>query len=136
MRLVLVRNAYLPSGTLGSIVLPDGRKLFTVERAWLGNRRNESCIPPGVYQCKPFSGEKFKDVFEVCDVPERSYILFHAANYPSQLQGCIAPGLQQVTQRVDEPAVMNSRAAMDVLREAVPDDGFELEVLTFQPEYP
>ena len=67
---------------------------YTLERPWLDNAPNVSCIPDGVYECKPFSGVKFKDVVEVTEVPGRSYILFHAANLPNEIQGCIAPGLK------------------------------------------
>jgi hypothetical protein len=132
----LVRFAYMPTATLGRLYLPNGEILITVERHWEGNKPNVSCIPEGIYQCKPFSGAKYKDVFQVMDVPNRSYILFHAANYPEQLEGCIAPGLALIPYQSSKQGVQNSRAAIERLRAAVPKEGFELEITHFVPEYP
>ena len=103
MKIRLERFAYLPNGTLGRLFLPDGTVLYTVERPWLDNKVGESCIPEGEYFCEPFDGNKFKGVFQITDVPNRSYILFHAANYPSQLQGCVAPGLTLMPSHSKEP---------------------------------
>lgn len=136
MILKLERFAYLPKGTLGQLYLPDGRVLYTVEREWDGNKPNVSCVPEGVYLVEKFNGAKFKNVFQIMDVPGRTFILFHAANYPSELEGCIAPGLSMVDYYSVQPGVQSSRDAMDVLREVLPESGCELHITHFVPEYP
>ena len=78
--------------TLGTLTLPNGWECSTIERPWLNNKVNESSIPAGTYQVAPFSGDKYKDVYQILDVPKRTYILFHVANWSHQLQGCIAVG--------------------------------------------
>lgn len=36
--------------------------------------------------------KSFRGIIEIQGVPDRKYILFHPANKPSELKGCIAPG--------------------------------------------
>ncbi|WP_432474796.1 DUF5675 family protein [Amphritea sp. HPY] len=136
VRLLLERFAYMPSGVLGRLYMPFDKEpfLFTVERPWLGNAPNKSCIPEGVYSVEHYSSAKYPDHFEVKGVLERSYILFHSANYPSELQGCIAPGLALMPNKL---GVQNSSVAMDLLREAVKGaEQIELQITHFTPEYP
>ena len=88
----LERFAYTPFGTFGRLFLPES-SLWTVERWWCDNRPFESCIPEGDYRVRPRRSARFGEVMEVCDVPARTDILFHPANRPRELQGCIAPGV-------------------------------------------
>ncbi|RKZ67308.1 MAG: hypothetical protein DRQ48_09910, partial [Gammaproteobacteria bacterium] len=53
---------------------------YTIERPWLDNEENISCIPTGVYTCKRTMSPKFGLVYEIMDVEDRTHILFHAAN--------------------------------------------------------
>lgn len=65
----------------------------TVERPWLNNANSISCIPTGTYQVKwTFSPKFMKYTYQVMDVPNRSGIRVHSANFYSQLEGCIALG--------------------------------------------
>ena len=107
---LLRRFAYLESGTLGRLTMGNWG-CFTIERPWKDNQPNVSCIPEGVYACQPFSGERFKDVIQIMDVPHRSYILFHVANFPHDIEGCIGVGDRFVSDAL-EPAVYNSKKTM------------------------
>lgn len=49
------------------------------------------------------------------NVAGRTYIEVHPANYPSQLEGCIAVG-----QSIDGDALDNSKAAFDLLMSKLP----------------
>lgn len=73
-------------------LLFGGRQVYTIERPWLLNKPFESCIPEGDYALNPYSSKKYPHVWQIADVPGRTHILFHAANYAYQLAGCIAPG--------------------------------------------
>ena len=55
------------------------------------------------------------NTWEVCDVPDRTHILFHAGNRASDVQGCIAPG---VNLRQDLQGVGSSRVAMEAIEKA------------------
>ena len=129
---ILIERSYTPYGTLGRLTA-GGLSLWTIELPWRGNERNESCIPPGVYTTIKHDSPNHGSTLWLQEVPERSEILIHAANYPSQLDGCIAPGLRPgITS--DELAVWDSRAALDKLLDAVEDE-VTVEIRTYNPEY-
>lgn len=107
---LLQRFAYLDSGTLGRLSIGDW-SCYTIERPWKDNQPNVSCIPEGVYACQPFSGNKFQDVIQLMDVPGRSYILIHVANFPHDVEGCIGVGDRFVSDAL-EPAVYNSKKTL------------------------
>lgn len=88
-------------------------KFATIERPWLSNRPNISCIPEGSYQLKPYSSERFPHVWELQDVPGRSLILIHAGNYAHDIQGCIAVGTMPSR---DGLMILNSREAIGRMR--------------------
>jgi len=90
MRIILERFCYSENGTFGSLILPDGSELATVERPWLNNKKSASCIPIGNYDCGPrLYNRGGYEAVEVLDVPNRSYILFHKGNFVRYSKGCI-----------------------------------------------
>lgn len=88
----LTRIAHNQDGTFG--VLLDGTIPFclTLERPWLSNKKNVSCIPAGIYMCRRVDSPKFSETFQVLDVPKRSHILFHKGNLDDDSHGCILVG--------------------------------------------
>ncbi|WP_444883512.1 DUF5675 family protein [Microbulbifer sp. PSTR4-B] len=127
----LQRFAYGPDATLGRLRVRDC-VFYTVERPWLGNRPFESCIPEGVYSCYPYNSLRFPNVWELQEVPGRTKILIHTANYSADVQGCIGIGSGLA------PGgwwVMQSRRAMQQLRELLPPE-FDLTITHYVPEYP
>jgi len=74
-----------------------------MERPWMGNLPNLSCIPDGTYGLREHASPKYGDTYALINHEHgvgiypgdsrRSLILIHAANRPSELQGCIAPGM-------------------------------------------
>jgi hypothetical protein len=91
MTLILPRISSTSYGTFGALI--DTFNYFpfatTIERPWLDNKPNVSCIPAGTYTCKRVTRPKHGECFEVQNVEGRSAILFHVANYPEDVQGCI-----------------------------------------------
>lgn len=77
--------------TVGKLYHNDELICCTIERPWLKNKVNVSCIPAGAYELKLIDSPKFCKTYQVCDVIGRTHILFHVANRPSELHGCIAP---------------------------------------------
>lgn len=100
-----------------SILDPSGRTLFscfTLELPWKNNKVGESCIPAGTYKLIHRTSPKYGKHLHVLDVPGRSWILIHPANFVSQLRGCIAPGMSRVHLNGDQILdVANSRVAME-----------------------
>ena len=65
----------------------------TLELPDKDNKRKISCIPEGFYDCKfTYSPHFKKHLYLVSEVPNRSGVRIHSANYTRQLLGCIALG--------------------------------------------
>jgi len=91
MVLFLTRS-YFPEGTNGKLICEGKILCYTIELPWKNNEKKVSCIPEGKYRIAKRFSAKHKFHFEVLDVPQRSLILLHPANYAlNELQGCIAP---------------------------------------------
>jgi len=93
LRTLTINRIYRPEGTFGFLQLPE-QLIHTVERPWADNEPYISCIPEGQYLCKPDRYHRGGyDAIEITAVPDRTDILFHKANHPIELAGCIAPNL-------------------------------------------
>ncbi|MBG7617459.1 MAG: hypothetical protein IZT57_03725 [Chloroflexi bacterium] len=79
-------------GTFGALIHNHMPFALTLERQWLDNASNVSCIPEGEYLCKRVNSPRFGDTFEVSDVSGRSHILFHKGNLDDDSHGCILVG--------------------------------------------
>lgn len=91
MELTLLRS-YYDNGTNGVISANGIPISYTIELPWKNNERQKSCIPEGSYPIRIFKSNKHGLVLEVCDVPNRTAILIHKANYAQkELRGCIGP---------------------------------------------
>lgn len=93
----------------------------SLERGWLNNRKNVSCIPAGIYKLKLEWSPRFqKDLWEIYDVPNRRECKFHAANFSRQLNGCIALGQKRADLDNDDLLdITNSRNTMKKFHSAM-----------------
>jgi hypothetical protein len=111
-----------------------GQLMFTLERPWVptskakGGTRFISCVPPNTsYLLVGHNGTKYKNtvclVNPTVDVyqypsdsrPHSRYAcLVHPANYPSEVNGCIALGLE-----CRQTAVYNSRKACRIFNDII-----------------
>lgn len=127
-RLILNRDLVSGEVTHGRLSLLDaqGRELFscfTLELPWRDNRIGQSCIPPGQYRLVHRTSPKFGRHIHVLDVPGRTFILIHPANFVSQLRGCIAPGMRRAHLDGDQILdLASSRLAMDRLLSLIEDN--------------
>jgi len=130
-RLYIDRIDNSASATLSRIWSPDALfKLFGLERRWLHNRSNVSCIPPGVYAIVEWKSPHFGDVWTfvggtvtpfATDVPRnagRHNNHIHGGNYWTDLEGCLAPGLRRGV-KDGELCVWSSQDALTVLKDAL-----------------
>ncbi len=92
-RLKLFRKTPTPIQTLGYFECPDGVTYPSLELPWKDNAVGVSCIPVGLYKMVLHVSPKFGRCYWLQDVPNRSEILIHPANFVGQLRGCMAPGL-------------------------------------------
>ena len=124
----LIRIAYIEDGTFG--ILIDGTIPFclTLERPWLNNQRNVSCIPKGSYMCQRIVSLRFGDTFEIMDVPGRSHILFHKGNLKDDSHGCVILG-EQFEPIDGKNAVLASGKAFQEFKDRLKDiEYFKLEI--------
>ena len=129
MMITLIRAFQDWSVTLGMLQI-EGVKhapIFTLENP-KRDTHIDSLIPAGTYTCRPYSSEKYPDVYEICDVPGRTYILIHAGNFEADTTGCVLVGLSAGVMK-NQAAVMQSRQAMDQLRKLIGDQEFTLQVV-------
>ncbi len=136
---VLTRGPSTNEGTFGSLAFGE-QVVNTVELPWRDNVRQISCIPPGTYECAIVQSPRFGRVYEVKNVPGRSHVLIHPANFAgdeslgwtTELQGCIALGERHG--RIKNPsgkmqrAVLVSRPAVAKLMSWAAGAPFTLEI--------
>lgn len=90
MLLTVHREALNPN-CFGTMTLDGNPFGFTLERPWLENHNGVSAIPPGTYKVAITPSKRFgRDMLEILHVPGRAGIRIHNANFPSELEGCIA----------------------------------------------
>lgn len=104
-------------------------KLFTMERSWRNNEPRISCIPPGTYFLEKHSGQKYTDTWALVgetvshwpSASKKRYgVVFHVANLPEELEGCIAPGTF-IGHLQNSIAVINSGEAMEKFKSFMND---------------
>ena len=120
-----LNRSYLDNCTIGKLFFRGERVCYTIERPWLNNEKNISCIPPGEYFLQPYHSSRFPDCFSLGSINlgvgltekfHRNHILIHPGNFPDDIQGCIAPG---ETLHPSTWGVGSSRVAMGKLRELI-----------------
>lgn len=123
-KIILDRLKTSDDGTFGQLIRQGHQIAVTAELPWNDNIKRISCIPKGVYLCtygKSPSKNKQVDyqVFKVNEVPDRSDILIHIANWPSELLGCIGVGAAFAELR-GKPAITESTNTMKKLLAELP----------------
>lgn len=111
------------SPTYGVLFNQSTPLCLTLERPWLNDQTDVSCIPAGTYQCIPHNTPAKPDCWEITGVPGRSAILFHAGNTIADSEGCILVGTQ-----FSWNGVGLSQVALNALRQTLPAN-FTLEII-------
>ncbi len=137
MKLDLLRTVSSDAGTFGNLSgMGLSMPIYTGEEPWRDNKPNESCIPDGTYQCAwTLSPRLGKFTYEVLNVPGRSGIRIHSANFvgdvskgfKKELSGCIALGLS-IGPLENQQAVLASRDAIAKFNEVMAGKPFELTI--------
>ena len=93
----------------------DGASFWTIENS-------AKPIPEGLHPCvKDYYHRGDYPTFEII-VEDRDRLLFHAANYASALEGCIAPGKDRGETEDGKLAVWNSKKAFNEFWDLVQDE--------------
>ena len=126
MKIVTLNRYQLPGVTFGRLQV-DAFEAVTLEREWLDNAVNVSCILIGDFICEWRESPKFGWCYHVLDVPGRSHILFHAGNLVKHTLGCICPGAR-VGRIGGEPAVLDSRNTLHMFTNYMNEEPFLLKI--------
>ncbi|AZL82812.1 hypothetical protein [Apis mellifera associated microvirus 8] len=116
LNVTILRAAATPTGIYGILLIGSVPICLTLERPWLDNVRSYSCIPPGVYKCSKTNTTRYKNVFILWDVPDRSGILIHAGNSIADTRGCILVG-----RSFYDRGITQSRLTLDTLNSILPE---------------
>ena len=97
-------------GTIGILKIDKEVFCISMEPADRENKVSISSIPTGQYICKRYSSVKFPNTFEVTDVTDRTYILFHAGYKVKNTEGCILLGshVTKLNDTANKRALLNS----------------------------
>lgn len=130
---ILERIERTETQTLGVLSIYDeGELVYTCKTLELEEDKNavrDDCIPLGDYTVIKRWSQKYKDHFHILDVPNRSYILIHSANYSRQLLGCIAVGQNHTDIDGDGlKDVTSSKRTMRDLNRIITED-FQLQIV-------
>jgi hypothetical protein len=127
-KVTLIQRAISNSAGTFGVLKYQANAWFTCERPWLDNQNNVSCIPVGSYLCRwTLSPRLRKETYEVLNVPRRSGIRIHSANFPSQVVGCIALGEKFGTMQ-GKAGVFMSVSAIRNFNSLLNKEDFTLEV--------
>jgi Family of unknown function (DUF5675) len=120
------RNQHLPNATLGTLTISDVKTntIYTLENPERKTDKDNR-IPAGTYNCKPYSGTKYKDVYIVENVPNRSAILLHWGNTEKDTLGCILLG-NKMGSLEGEPAILGSKICYARFRSLIGPNEFTL----------
>lgn len=138
MHLDINRRSTGPQGTPSIVIVrtaPEGEQVATfsgIEQPWQDNRPFHSCIPAGEYRLEEHRGEK-GHVWALVggtvahqespgSPATRFACLIHAANRSRELQGCLAIGRRAGQDADGTPYVIDSRKAIEQLRELAPPE--------------
>lgn len=128
MNCTLTRKRKTNEYVFGFLQGDKGFSCWTLERPWLDNAKEKSCIPEGKYICRRTNSPTFGVCFEVINVPNRSAILIHSGNFAHDSRGCIILGEYEGILN-GEFAVLNSRNTIKRFLKAQKDiEQFMLEI--------
>jgi hypothetical protein len=123
-----VVRSYLDVATAGYMDV-NGQRLQTLERPWLNNKASKSCIPEGTYLVNRDHSGRWQ-YYSVSNVPNRTFIEIHPANKVSQLEGCLALGLQRAA---DNVSIINSESAVNIFTGAQGEDSCLITFRQYNP---
>lgn len=136
--ITLRRKEMTDAGTFGVLegISRGDSTYHTGELPWLNNAAGKSCVPAGRYLVKWSPSGKYGHKYQLQDVPGRTHILLHAANFcgaedkglRADLDGCIALGAT-VNMLEGQRALRGSKLFVECFEDELGREDFELIIL-------
>ena len=119
MKLTLHRMSQTAYATFGRLQDGEDRQLcVTLERPWVDNLHDLSCVPAGTYPIVRYhSPKRGYDVWLLEQVPNRDMIELHIGNVPADTDGCILVGTH-FGETIKGYGIVESKAAFDAVMQA------------------
>lgn len=90
---IVRRPEVLGLETFGELLIEGEHFCFTLERPWLNDQPDVSCIPVGSYEVRMSWSPSWERMMpHLQNVPGRSEIMIHPLNFVRQTKGCIGLG--------------------------------------------
>jgi len=109
-----------------------GDRVFQIlERPWLNNQSNISCIPAGFYKCRYLersASGKYHNVYLIEGVQGRVGVLTHSGNLVIHTKGCLLIGNRR-GYLSGKPAVLSSRTALGEFVGLMEQENFNLCII-------
>lgn len=115
VKLNLKRIKQMGETTLGKLTIEGvSKSWFVLEPAGPDSiiEGSDKRIKAGTYKLLPYSSPKYPNVYELRNVPGRTYILIHAGNYHKDTLGCLMPGKTWGSVAKSHYYVGNSKSAL------------------------
>jgi len=135
MNILIERVSSEKNQTIGNFYLLDKRgsmidSWFSLELPWKNNEKYVSCIPCNEYIAYKHDSPKFGATLWIQDVPNRSEILIHPANFYSDLLGCVGIGKDlKWINRDSDVDVSASRFSMKEMLDMIKEDSIEVKIV-------
>ena len=129
---ILTRTSDDGKETLGQLLTADKQfGCFTLERPWLNNQLNISCVPKGSYNCIwAYQGDLKEYHYELQNTAPRSGIFIHEGTFNSDTEGCILLGGLLVDYNNDgEKDLGNSRIILTAFEKKMGQKPFTLQII-------
>lgn len=111
MNLQVERKWINSISTIGELFVDGAHFCWTIERPIATSDGSPIAIPTGIYKVQMLFSPHFNKVVpHLVDVPGRTEIEIHPANYPTDVKGCIGVGFTR-----ESNAIGNSQAAFHSL---------------------
>ena len=116
-------------GTFGTLLIDGEVFCITLEPYSRDNEKAISCIPEGQYICKAVTSSKYGETFEVTNVQDREYILFHTGNIDEHTKGCILLGQYYGKLRYNRAVLNSGKTFREFLASMVNKNSFKLTIV-------
>lgn len=129
----LIRDEVTPYG-IRSVCYAGNKEFHFIERPWINNQQNISCVPSGVYQgvyLRKSASGKYRSVYHIQGVKDRSGILIHNGNLVAHSKGCLIIGKRRGILG-GKLAVLNSRTALREFVNELDREPFNLHIIGSQ----
>jgi len=115
-------------GVFGVLLINSEIFCVTLEPHDFANKPNISCIPSGQYECERIVSPKVGATYEICNIPDRDDVLFHAGNVIKDTEGCVILAEKFGKLRGDRAVLNSGKTFLNFLNVMLPYKQFKLRI--------